>query len=107
MPQPTSTRRHTLRRFCTSSWPRQLAIWFHRSFGRQPGFKAGAFIPPQPPERADDKLAKELEALRAEFDQARTAAERAQAEAEEQALDRLTAEEQAKQSDEDRAFWEA
>lgn len=86
---------------------RQLAIWFHRSFGRQPGFKAGAFVPPQPPEQADAKLAKELVALRAELDKARTAAERAEAAAEEEALHRLSAEEQAKQSEEDRAFWES
>ena len=85
---------------------RQLAIWFHRSFGREPGFKAGAFVPPQPPDQADAKLAKELVALRAELDKARTAAERAEAAAEEEAIHRLSAEEQAKQAEEDRAFWE-
>jgi hypothetical protein len=28
---------------------RQLGIWFHRTYGREPGFKAGAFIPPPEP----------------------------------------------------------
>nr|WP_288142176.1 DUF4145 domain-containing protein [Mesorhizobium sp.] len=25
---------------------RQLGVWFHRTYGRQPGFNPGAFIPP-------------------------------------------------------------
>lgn len=29
---------------------RELGVWFCRSFGGQPGFKHGPFIPPHPPE---------------------------------------------------------
>lgn len=45
-------------------------------------------------------------ALQAELDKARTAAERDEAAAEEEAIHRLSAEEQAKEAEEDRAFWE-
>jgi type I restriction enzyme R subunit len=43
---------------------RELAIWFHKSFGNDPGFKAGAFIPPPAPMDAEQELRQEIEALR-------------------------------------------
>jgi len=53
---------------------RQLAIWFHRSFGNQPGFKAGPFVPPPEPEDATAPLREELEQLRAELAERQSAA---------------------------------
>lgn len=88
-------------------YARELAVWYHRSFGGAHDFKPGPFAPPQPPEKADDKLAKELEALKAELNKALTAAEQAKLKAEEDAQQRLTAEERAKQAEEDRAVWES
>ncbi len=85
---------------------RQLAIWFHRSYGRVHDFKAGAFVPPQPPDRPDKKLAKQYAALQAEYDKTKTDAERAHALANEEAKRRMSAEERTKLAEEDRAFWE-
>ena len=86
---------------------RELAVWFHRSFGGARQFKAGPFVPPQPPERADDKLKEELGRLRDELSASRTETERAQAEAETEARARLSAEEQVQQAQEERALWES
>lgn len=101
---------------------RELAVWFHRTFGSDPDFNPGAFVPPRPPRPPrpsrqpdhpdqpapiDPGLARELERLQAELDAARTAAERALAAAEEHARARLSAQEQAEQAEADRHFWEA
>jgi len=61
---------------------RQLAIWFHKSFGKQPDFKAGRFVPPPEPEDATASLRGELEQLRTQVAEHQTAAERARSEAE-------------------------
>lgn len=45
---------------------RSLAVWFHRSFGGDAGFKAGPFAPPADPSVVDRLLAKELNRLREE-----------------------------------------
>ncbi|MCP4600303.1 MAG: type I restriction-modification system endonuclease [Proteobacteria bacterium] len=46
---------------------RTLAVWFHRSLGNQPNFKAGAFVPPPNPEDEDRVLDGELNRLRDEL----------------------------------------
>ena len=46
---------------------RELAVWFHRSFGNQPALKAGPFVPPPEPEDATAPLREELERLRADL----------------------------------------
>jgi type I restriction enzyme R subunit len=43
---------------------RKLAVWFHKSFGGDPHFKAGPFIPPPDPHAAEHALRTELERLR-------------------------------------------
>jgi type I restriction enzyme, R subunit len=43
---------------------RRLAVWFHKSFGNDPSFKAGPFVPPPNPAAAESALAHELEELR-------------------------------------------
>ncbi len=43
---------------------RKLAVWFHKSFGNDPKFKAGPFVPPPDPKQAEKTLAEELDRLR-------------------------------------------
>jgi type I restriction enzyme, R subunit len=40
---------------------RQLGIWFHRSYGKQPDFKPGPFVPPPQPVDATAALKEEIE----------------------------------------------
>ena len=54
---------------------RQLGVWFHRTFGKQPGFKPGPFAPPPEPIDAAALLREELDRLRAELAQRQSAAE--------------------------------
>lgn len=86
---------------------RVLAIWFHRSFGKERGFNPGPFIPPPDPARETQALAQELERLRDELAQAQLSAEAARAAAEEESRRRLTAEERARRDAEDREVWQA
>lgn len=74
-------------------YARQLGIWFHKSFGRDPNFKAGAFIPPPSPADETDSLKQELAQLRVEAQETRSAVEIAQATAREEAQLRQLAEE--------------
>jgi type I restriction enzyme R subunit len=85
---------------------RQLAIWFHKSFGKQPDFKAGPFVPPPEPEDATASLRGELEELRTQLAEHQSAAERARSEAEAATRARETAEESARREAAERATWE-
>ncbi len=85
---------------------RSLGIWFHRSFGRHPGFKPGPFVPPADPGVANRQVDAELQRLRDELRVTQSAAERAKADAEAEARSRETAEEQARRHAEERQFWE-
>jgi type I restriction enzyme R subunit len=78
---------------------RQLAIFFHRTFG-DPKFKPGPFQPPRPPADATAELQAEIERLRAERDASLTTLERAREAAE-------AAEVSAQAEAADRAVWEA
>src|SRR4030095_9033064 len=40
---------------------RKLAVWFHKSFGGDPHFKAGPFVPPPDPREAERELRGELD----------------------------------------------
>jgi type I restriction enzyme R subunit len=71
---------------------RELGIWFHKSFGRDTNFKAGAFIPPPDPVRETEALRQELERLRQEANESRSAVEMALAKAAEEAELRQLAE---------------
>lgn len=70
---------------------RELGIWFHKSF-RDANFKAGAFIPPPDPVRETQALRQELERLRQEANESRSAVEMALAKAAEEAELRQLAE---------------
>ncbi len=85
---------------------RHLGIWFHRTFGGDANFKAGAFVPPPNPADITAELAAELERLRGELEKTRSEAEKAKLAAEEHARAMLSAAEQARRDAEDRAFWE-
>jgi type I restriction enzyme R subunit len=44
---------------------RKLAVWFHKSGGSDPPFKAGPFVPPPDPREVEHELHTELTRLRA------------------------------------------
>jgi type I restriction enzyme R subunit len=85
---------------------RELAVWFHRTFGADPKFSAGPFVPPRAPLDPSAALTAEIERLRAVADQAKTEAERAQAAAgmHEEAL--LSAKDRAQREAAERVAWE-
>ena len=62
---------------------RKLAIWFHRSFGRDPDFRPGPFLPPPDPQQVEQDLQSELERLREALISAREQASGAELEIEE------------------------
>lgn len=77
----------------------QLSVWLHRTF-REPGFKSGPFIPPQPPLDESAELKAELETLRQELTAFRAAHQDAT-----QAL--VATQARVQQTEEERAIWEA
>ena len=84
---------------------RNIAVWFHQSYGGAPNFRVGAFVPPPTPRDATDDLRKELDQLRTALkakQDAETAARLVAAKAEEE---RLTAIERAGKLEEERLFW--
>lgn len=74
-------------------YARLLGIWFHRSYGMNPDYKSGPFIPPADPSKETAALKSELDQLRKEASTYRTSAETAQAAAAEEAELRQLAEE--------------
>ena len=85
---------------------RNLGIWFHRTFGGDRQFKAGAFVPPPNPADVTAELAAELDRLRLVLEETRSEAERARFAAESHARAVLSAEERANQEAEERSLWE-
>jgi len=84
-----------------------LGIWFHRTYGRDTAFSAGAFVPPPEPVDATVALREEIEALRHKVAETEDAATRARREAEEHARAREAVEERLRREAEERATWEA
>ena len=85
---------------------RQLAIWFHRTFGDR-SFRFGPFEPPRPPPDPAATLRDELERLRAEHLASVSAADAAASAASQAEAARRTAEQRAQAEAEERAVWEA
>jgi len=89
---------------------RQLAVWFHRTFGDRT-FRAGLFQPPQTPTDPTAQLRDELERLQSErlasLSVAEVAAAAAAQQAEEFQRALCTAEERAAVEAEERAVWES
>lgn len=85
---------------------RSLGIWFHRTYGQQPRFNPGPFVPPPEPVDATFALREEIEALRRKVAASEDAAATARREAEEHARARETAEERERRERAERATWE-
>src|ERR1700678_623552 len=85
---------------------RAVGLWFHRTFGGDPEYKAGPFVPPAVPPDPTQELHAELDQLRANLDASLTAAERAELRALEAEAARVTAEERALQEAKERKFGE-
>jgi len=85
---------------------RALGVWYRRTYGRDPGFKPGAFVPPRALSDVDQATRAELDALRAQVRAAEEQLAAAHASAEELAQARAAAEELARQAAADSAVWE-
>lgn len=85
---------------------RSLGVWYRRTYGRDPNFKPGPFVPPRASADIDQATQAELAALRAQVRDAEEKAAAAHASAEELAKARAAAEELARQASADSAVWE-
>ncbi|KJH69645.1 type I restriction-modification system endonuclease [Aliterella atlantica] len=74
-------------------YARQLGIWFHRVFTRNPRFSPSPFVPPQDPAVETEALKQELASLRSELKASQTTAQLAQIAAEQEAQQRASAQE--------------
>ncbi|WP_095202894.1 type I restriction-modification system endonuclease [Mesorhizobium carmichaelinearum] len=85
---------------------RSLGVWFHQTYGRQPGFNPGPFVPPAEPVDATASLREEIEELRRKIAESEEAITIARRDAEEQSRVRETVEERFKREAEERVAWE-
>lgn len=85
---------------------RELAVWFHRGFGKEPDFRPGAFTPPARPVDATATLQLELDRLKSELAETLSDADRARADAAEARRAHEFAKERADRIAEERATWE-
>lgn len=85
---------------------RALGVWYRRTFGRDPSFKPGPFVPPRAAVDIDQATKTELEALRSQVQQAEAELAAAHASTQELAKARAAAEELARQASADSAVWE-
>ncbi|MEQ1938044.1 type I restriction-modification system endonuclease [Mesorhizobium sp. CN5-321] len=85
---------------------RSLGVWFHRTYGRQPNFNPGAFMPPPEPVDATASLRQEIATLRQKVAESEDVVAAARREVEEHARARETVEERLKREAEERAAWE-
>lgn len=85
---------------------RSLGVWYRRTYGRDPGFKPGPFVPPKASSDVDQQTQAELAALRAQVQAAQAQLAAAHASADELAKAREAAEELARQAAADSAVWE-
>lgn len=85
----------------------QLGIWHIRTTTSQRNFSAGPFLPPAPPETSSEELLEEIDRLRAERNEALTAAQRAEDERQQAVLAAESAEERHRRERKERKTWEA
>lgn len=85
---------------------RELAVWFHRTYSRDPAFKPGPFLPPRQPVDATQALREEIAALRQQVAQSADIASRATLKAEERARAAESIEQRLAREIEERAAWE-
>lgn len=85
---------------------RSLAIWFRRTYGNDPSFKPGPFVPPKATKGIDQQTQAEIESLKTRVQTAEAELLAAHSTAEELQKARAAAEELALQAKEDSAVWE-
>jgi type I restriction enzyme R subunit len=85
---------------------RALGVWYRRSYGRDPGFKPGPFVPPKATADIDAATQAEIAALREQVRTTEAQLAAAHASADELAKARAAAEELARQASADSAVWE-
>lgn len=85
---------------------RALGVWYRRTYGRDPGFKPGPFVPPRSSDEIDQATQSELVILRQQVVTAEAQLVAAQATADELSLARAAAEELAQQALAESAAWE-
>ena len=81
---------------------RELAIWFHKTFAREPGFKPADFKSPAPPSDPTSLLRQQVAFLRNEIDQHKKRADEAGAAAATESELRRIADERVRAADADR-----
>ena len=85
---------------------RATAVWFHQSYGGDPNFKPGPFVPPVRPVDATAALAAELEELRKRVASSSDNEAKARLAYQEAEAERLNARAEADSLREEREFWE-
>lgn len=85
---------------------RALGVWYRRTYGRDPNFRPGPFVPPKASADFDQGTQAELAALRAQVQAAESQLAAAHASADELAKARAAAEELARQAAADSVVWE-
>jgi type I restriction enzyme R subunit len=85
---------------------RALGVWYRRTYGRDPNFRPGPFVPPKASVDIDQGTLAELAALRAQVQAAESQLAAAHASAGELAKARAAAEELARQAAADSVVWE-
>lgn len=85
---------------------RAAAIWFHRSYGGDPAFKPGPFVPPAAPIDASAALAAELDALRSQIRASADEAAKIRLDLQEAEAARLAAIAGIEAQKQEREFWE-
>ncbi|MDD1522121.1 type I restriction-modification system endonuclease [Bradyrhizobium sp. WBAH42] len=85
---------------------RQLGVWFHRTYGRQPNFNPGPFVIPVDEPDPAIALRREIEVLRKRVTETEEAAAKALADVKAHRQARTDAEERSKKEIEDRLLWE-
>ena len=85
---------------------RALGVWYRRTYGRDPNFRPGPFVPPRASDNIDQATQAELVELRAQVREAEEQLAAAHASADELAKARAAAEELVRQATADSAVWE-
>lgn len=85
---------------------RSLGIWYHRTYGREPHFNPGPFIPPPEPIDAAASLREEIALLRQQISESADAVARAEIEKAELLRAQETTEQRLRREAEERQTWE-
>jgi type I restriction enzyme R subunit len=84
----------------------KLSLWFYLSFHDRNFKPVSPFVPPKEPAHEDEQLRRELKRLQSELKKSKSDIENARVKAEQEAAQRLSAEELVQKAEEDKLFWE-